>query len=239
MFAYDDEDLRAIVHNGLSLGEVAKPSAKTVQWHLRTIGHIALMMRKFERASSTSYKRSLQYVFDKKEAIAQLRCEKSDQNLHVTKRLLNQVYFIRKFNIDWNEFSDIDADFLQSAKDTLMSSNEETGCDDLSTTAYLVSLAIKYLYRNSRQTGYPTNVWRHRELLDLIARSRNTSVKTELVWTLGFMVSNSQGSSSSQDKDIMDNKLSSDINSIILSNNEIGDEPKAFLLDQINATKCK
>lgn len=199
-------------------------------------GDVAPMMQEFEIASSTNYKRSLQYLFDRVMAISQLRNEKAELKLHATTRLLNQVYFIRKFDINWNEFTDIDDSFLQSAQDSLMSSNEESECDDVS-TAYLFSLAMKYLYRNSRDTVNPANLWSLRELLDLVATLIDIAIKTELVWTLGFMLASMSPSSSNEE--ILDNKLCNDINTVILSNSKIGEEPKAFLLDKFNAVKCE
>ena len=236
MFAYDDDDLRAIVYKNIDA--IPERPSKKGQWRFRTIVRIALAMRKFEKASATNYKRSLHYVFDKEEAISQLRSERTNQKLHTTTKLLNQIYFIRKFDIDWNVFNEIDANFLQFTEDSLMSGNDESTSDDLS-TAYLCCLVVKYLYRNSRGMTHPTNVWNHHKLLNLLVASKDNAIKTELVWTLGYMVAASPASPSLLDKEKLIDELSNDTNTLILSNSEISDEPKAFLLDQLNAIKCE
>ena len=90
MSAYTDEDLRRIVADNLR--GPPPPRSSKVCWHLTTVVDIAVLMRKFEKAGSDNYKKSLRYAFDKNEAISALRKEASQQTLPMTAgRLLNLV----------------------------------------------------------------------------------------------------------------------------------------------------
>lgn len=234
MFAYDYEYLQSMIDGNLKkMQQGVVTSSKNLQYHLITISRIALMMRKFEKAGSNNYKKSLQYVFDKEEAISQLQKEKADQKLTVANRLLNQVYFIRKFDIDWQQFSSIYPDFLESSIQSLKSSSEANGCD--LSTEYLLSLALKYICRN-RPTMKLLDLLSPQVVLDLVATSTDGAIKTELVWTLGYILAGINTLPSTE-KEIFVKEMSNDINTLIFNNCEISDESKEFLIDQMNAIK--
>ena len=232
MFAYDDDELRGIVDEGLSHADPHQTTRKA-RFHLSTVARIALMMRKFERASSTSYKKSLQYVFDKEEAISLLKMEKANCDLDVVTRLPKQAYFIRKFQLNWSEFLDTDPDFMESAVVGLNVGSPEDGYDVQ--IGFLFSMAIKYLYRNSCGMRNSAKVWSAGEIIQLLGACDDGAVKVELTWALGFLMS----SSDVVKQELLDAKMSSDINTFILSNSEIGDEAKGFLLNQMNVIRSK
>ena len=235
MFAYSDDELRQMVEENLCCNTALPP--KNVKYHLRTICKIALMMRKFEKAEVQAYKNALQYVFDKSHAISLLKNCADEGQLLSSNSIENLVYFIRKFGINWQDISDIKQNFLLTILSAPEWKNEESGNN--SKTIYLFSLVLKYLYRNSKN-DHLHDLLNAQEILRLLAGVKDTATKTELVWTLGFVLrSNSSSIIPSTANEEVLAKLNDDIDIIIMSNSDISEESKSFLLSHINAIKSK
>lgn len=230
MFFYDDDDLRAIVAK--SPDSQLSRKSKRAPCHFRTIGLIAMMMRKFERASSNNHKHSLKYVFDVETSITELRLETSDSKIATSTRLNNVLFYIRKFDLSWIHILDVDPNLWQSAIDCLKSSHADPQ------VAYLFALVLKYLFRNSREIKVPWQVLNPQDIAELTKKTKDSKVASELVWTLGYMIANVHVGSSENSDFVNLSKLNEDIK-MILCNCGVVDEAKAFLVCQMEAFKSK
>ena len=189
MFNYNNEELIQIVNESVT------NSGEDVKCGLRVICRIAVMMRKFEKLASENFKNSLVYIFDKKQAIHQLQQESDPSSaFNSVEQLANLVYFIRKFDFDWKQMSTIyeKADFACAALNHLKSFKNETSEANFE-RVYLLSLALKYLCRNSSKTTTTTttscsSVVDPLVVLELVSSVADDAVKAELVWTLGYLI---------------------------------------------------
>lgn len=186
MFTFNNEELIQIVNENVS------NSGEDVKRRLRVICRIATMMRKFENSASEKFKNSLVYIFDKEQAIHQLQQESDPSSaFNSVEQLANLVYFIRKFDFDWKQMATIyeKADFAGAAFNHLKSFQNETSEADFE-RAYLLSLALKYLFRNSSKTTTTScsSVVDPLVVLDLVSSVADDAVKTELVWTLSYLI---------------------------------------------------
>jgi len=217
--------------NSISTGVDYLLPSKKVSVHLWSVGRIAMMMRKFEKAGSDNYKKSLQYVFDKNQAISQLKHEEIDTQLSMTDRLVNLVYFVRKFEITWEELKTIymRMDFLKMAKDSLKPGAKDSDSD--TQISYWFSLALKYLSGNSatynsHQLLSPGDVLALLEIVD------DNAVKIELVWTLSYILA-SLSNDPRAEEHVLTVEIIKKINVLAINNVEISDEVKAFLLSHM------
>lgn len=184
MFSYSNEDLIQIVNENVD------NSDENVKCRLRVVCRIAIMMRKFEKCASESFKNSLNYIFDRKQAINNLKKENASvkQLLSNGEQLANLVYYIRKFDFDWNDMKIVyeKFDFLGAAIERLKSFQNQTESDF--ECAYLICLSIKYLCRNSKNLSTLANMISPFVVLDLVSSLTDDVIKTELVWTLGYVI---------------------------------------------------
>ena len=187
MFNYNNEELIQIVNDRVT------NSGQDVECRLRVICRIAAMMRKFEKLASEHLKNSLVYIFDKEQAIHQLQQESDPLSaFNSVEQLANLVYFIRKFDFDWKQMATIyeKTDFAGAAFNHLKSFQNETSEANFE-RVYLLSLALKYLCRNSCKTTTTTScssVVDPLIVLDLVSSVADDAVKTELVWTIGYLI---------------------------------------------------
>lgn len=181
MFTYNNEELIQIVNENLAELD------EDVKCRLRVICKIAIMMRKFEKSASENFKNSLTYIFDKEQAISHHLNEKGSDS----EQRANLIYFIRKFDLDWNHMKSIftNFDFREEAIKYLKRFQQQNQTDADLECAYLTSLAIKYLCRNSCKTmSNLTSVLDPLLVLDLLSTLTDDGIKTQLVWTLGYII---------------------------------------------------
>ena len=193
MLTYDYEEL--IRQLNPASGDVTKGR------RLRVICRIAMMIRKFEKAGSDRYKSSLHFTFDKQKAMSQLKDEGANKQLTIVSRVSTLVYFIRKFDLNWSDVKSVysTTDFVTDTAIGYLKSIENQGGASYYETMYLFSLALKYLCRNSGKamTSCPSAL-SVRVVLDLVSVAVDGVVKTELVWTLGYIVASCCSSSDNQ-----------------------------------------
>lgn len=135
--------------------------------YFRVIVRITTMIAHYQLITATKFKNSLEYKFDKKNALRVVASSTPSK----------LVYLIRKFELTFDDLRGLD----------LLPKLSGYG-EDADDARYLFSVALKYLCRNSNGIPKPVSA---RELLDLIKNNANVRVKSELIWSLAYVISNS------------------------------------------------
>ncbi|CAF1433891.1 unnamed protein product [Adineta steineri] len=180
---------------------------------LRKIAFIALAIRKFQKLESNKFKQSIECEFDKTVAINKLKNSYKQGKLFSLEESKKFAYYIRKFALTFDDLKSIHIDLLKNLNGHV---DEQI--------QYFICISLKYLTRNSKAS---INEIEYSVIIDLIKQCNNESVKTELIYTLAYMI----------EKATPDNELINEINNLVLNRYDIHEDAKGFLLTRLEISK--
>ena len=177
-------------------------------------------VRKFQKLESNKFKQSIECEFDKTAAISELKHSyKPDESFYL-EECKTLAYYVRKFTLTFDDLKNVHTNLLDQLSKYLK------GLDgDLDEQVqYFLCLSLKYLIQKSEQL---INEIQYSDVIDMIKRCKNDSVKTELVNTLAYMT----------EKLTLDNKLINELSSLVLNRFDIDEDARGFLLAQLEISK--
>ena len=171
---------------------------------------IALAIRKFQNYESNSFKKSIAYIFDKNETIANFERDYKSRKDFYLKDINNFIYIIRRFKLNFQTFKFV-YDFPNELIN-LIKTNK--------TQQVLLSQMFKYLVKND-PSFCDVKLY---ALIDFIKSNKNHLVNKEIVYSICYLIENNP---TGLDSDQINNLK------IVLSSIEIESEAKSFLFEII------